>query len=302
MTQVLTNPINNIQVGDVPSSAFEPFRGRMSREPVYRPPERQRILLSGWPGAGKSSWVLSIPRCWVLDFDTRGTEELGAVHKTSLRTSIETWEDAEKALKALEDDAKGGRPAFDMVALDTADMMAGNACSIAAVYLARRLNMSSFSALGVAGWNGLIELASQFMVRLTALGYGWVATCHLRRKLVDVGGSNRHVVMRDLTDRVDGILRGMAAYCLELSKAVMEETVRDTIKVGGREMQAGARTVSRTRYLLTMKSTDPALEEQLKCRVPMPAVIEWTPADGWQKWAEAYQESIRKLKENRHGE
>lgn len=264
--------------------------------PVFKPSCQQRIMLCGWPGSGKTTWVLSIPRCLVIDTEY-GSDELMQVHKSSSRISVAKWEEVEEVLKALEADAETGKRRFDTVAIDTADGLGGNQHSLAGEFIVRDSNADVIGAFGSngSGWARMSELYSRTFLRVQAAGYGYVATCHLTRKQVDdFGGGSRTMITRDLTRRCDAILRNRVGFIGVLQRKIEAVIEKGTTTVAGVKVSVvkGTRDVPQHSVVWRASSGDSATQEMVKSRVGIKDRMVFDETNGWSEWSKDYERAI----------
>lgn len=280
--------VTNVLTGDPLWSALQIRNG-----PILRPANQQRIVWCGWPGAGKSTILLSVPRCLILDTE-RGSEELPTVHPSTYRRTITRWEDWLETAKVLKEDSEknGSRRRFDMVAFDTFDSFGGGSTSILAEYIMRDSNADVIAAFGAngSGWNRLAELASRALLEVESWGYGWICTVHIRRKLIQLETGTTSRVVRDLTANIERIVSNRASYIGVLQKAYEQVPKKVKVNLPGRgmvETETGEYT-SIPKYSVTFTSTPTGIEEMCKARLLQGVSYEWTPETGWSEFASRY--------------
>jgi hypothetical protein len=289
-------------IGPSSSPIFRQFKLRSG--PLFRPVGATRILLAGWPGSGKTTWLLSWPRTLIID-TIGATEELPPpVHASTKCITISSWEEYRDLLKALRDDAEqnGARRQFDTVAIDELSGLCGSQHSLLAAHMIKDSKSEAIATFGKggAGWDRLKELSSRFVfLELEALGYGWIGSCHLRRKQVELAVGGHEVrIIRDMIDSIDEMFRNRASFCLKLEKIV--SNIPETIirEVAGRsiEIQTG-RVTSLPVYTVGVTSaTSGTVEELCKGRLLPDLRYQFNAENGHAQFKAAYDLAVEGVK------
>lgn len=258
------------------------------------------MLLAGWPGSGKTTALLSIPKCLLIDAEG-GSNYLPMVHPSSARVSVSSYEDALEILKGLEADAPNeSRRAFDTVAIDTMDAFGGSQVSIFCEYVVRESGTNFISQFGSngAGWGRLHELFAHYTHRIRAAGYGLVATCHLRKKQYnDQFGNQRMGIVRDMTARIDGIVANAANFIGEIAKTVKVIPKIGKVNIGGKVIEREIGTEQVIQHEVSWRSPDPERDALLKTRLPIPSAFTFTPEDFWSQFVAHYDAAVAKVRE-----
>jgi hypothetical protein len=261
---------------------------------VFKPAHEQRIMLCGWQGSGKSTFALSAPHCLLCDFEY-GSDELPQIHPTSARVTLAKWEEFEDVLKALEADAQSGKRQFKTIAIDTADGMAGNQHSVAAEYIIRDSKADVIGAFGSNGngWSRLSEMFGRALLRIQAAGYGCIATCHLTRKLVQIGdGQPRSTVTRDLIRRCDAILRDRSSFIGVVQKLIDTEAVKTTAIIKGKKVEVTQGTRNVEKHQLVFRSMNEEHAGMVKARLDISGTIVFDQSNGFGLFEKSYNEAV----------
>lgn len=281
------------------------FRGIPLRNgPLFPPASALRIIVSGWVASGKTSILLSIPRCLIVDTE-RATEELPPpVHSSTQCVTVTRWEDWLEILKALRSDAEtnGPRRTYDTVAIDTLSGLCGNSLSLASEFVLRESKASVLAQFGQkgAGWIRLQELATRYVaLELESMGYGWIASCHLRSKQVDLqGGGSVIRTVRDITDSIDGWFRNRASYIAVVERTVRERQRMKTRMIEGQKIEVpdGEPELVSVYSVKFTTARDGEREETGKARLFPDAVFEFGPTDGWAQFLKRYEPAVAALR------
>ncbi len=179
-----TNVVVDIKAGDVPSgskiiipAAYKMLGAKSGYSP--RRPEDLRLFIVGPPGEGKSTFISSIPKSLILDFEG-GADSIPGTK--AVRITIKDHDHYLSVIKRLVDDAKDGRKYWNRVTFDTIDEWAG----LMARQLAHEKNVEDIVEYGQKGhgWSLLKNRCWSVAQELQMLGYAWTCVGHMTEKQI----------------------------------------------------------------------------------------------------------------------
>ena len=271
---------------------------------------KQNIIIEAEPGRGKSTLIMSVPRCLVLDFD-RAAHNVIAPRAT--RVPIRTWDEYRQVCDLLVDDAEKDQREYPAIGFDTMDgflhMLDRHLCDDINEYRRGKGGriLSSIKEFGDQG-AGYTKLAEALLTELDILiraGYNYVINAHMRVKKTIVGD----VVITDRRSAMPPIIMTELIRNADV-KARMYRAIDDVpIMVTKRipDGKGGTRAITndsgktkpRSTHLLSVYPASAAEErdDDTKRRIPMfHAVMEIPLIHGWDAFEKEYRKAVQAAK------
>ena len=178
--------LTNATTGQVVESRFAALGVKHGFDPLT--PERASIVVLGWSGDGKTTWVSSIPRCLIIEFSDSAGSVVGA---KAHRIRVLTWAEYDALRTLLLTSKKDGSCPYDTIAIDTGDEWFDIlAEKVISDYnkIGKHADAHNIGDVGQngAGYGDVGDLMEKELRGLQAGGFGWVFTGHLREKDVEV--------------------------------------------------------------------------------------------------------------------
>lgn len=293
--QVLTNAATGAVVPSIPSDY-----AALGAAYGFQPPEPSRLtmLLTGFSGVGKTTFVSSIPRALVVSFQPDGAGSVIAARAAHIH--IKDWASWDRLRAKLVKDAANPTRPFDTIVIDTGDEWFGPLSDrIIALWNERaKTPANSIGDVGQKG-KGFAEVGVLMTNELRAIqsaGYGWVVTGHLAEKTVDINGVSTTKIRPVLTPSCfQHLVRGA------FIKAQIIPFTQTTRRVE-RQLEDGRRiesTISipeseRVReYRLTIRAGDS--DTDIKARLPgLPQYISLPSVGGWDEFSAKYAAAVER--------
>ncbi len=273
------------------------------RKELSNPPDpfdlsKKWILLCGHPGSGKSTFALSVPRCCNVDTEGGACEIASYMgipeDSPSFPHLVRTPDDLEKVIAFLVADK---RKTYDMVCFDTLDTLGGNAYSVLAHKIADNHDTPYISNIGQGtGYVQMTELVNDMLLAIAGAGYGALFLTHLIRKRErDREGQEVTRQTRDLTARVDSIVRNRCQFVGWVQKAVEAKIRVKTVKLAaGKTKEVELGKESQTVHRILFRSGNAKTEEWLKARLLADPVFDFEPTTGWSEFEKRFQQEMKK--------
>jgi len=286
-TQVLTSATTGFEVPSIPADY-----AAMGAAYGFEPPDPSRLtmLLTGFSGVGKTTFVSSIPKGLVVSFQPDGAGSVIAARAAHI--FIKDWAAWDKLRTRLTaDGAKPDRP-FDTIIIDTSDEWFGPLSDrIIAIWNERaKTPARTIGEVGQKG-KGFAEVGVLMMNELRAIqsaGYGWIVTGHLAEKTIDITGPDGKPQM---TTKIRPVLTPSCFQHLVRGAFIkaqilpFTQTTRSVKKklADDREIETPVSIPQTERikeYRLTIRAGDS--DTDIKARLPgLPQYINLPVVDGW---------------------
>lgn len=141
------------------------------------PPQKLLVFATGEPGTGKSTFVASIPECFVLDTEERLHD---VIHNEATYFTYSDVADYIKLLDKLIEDGRAGKHPCKVVAIDTIDTY----LSMYAAHISKSKGSDYRTWPHGGGYTALSDHLCGKLRALAQAGYGWFVTCHLKTNTI----------------------------------------------------------------------------------------------------------------------
>lgn len=290
MTQTLTKPDGTL----IPAK-YAKFNVVRQWDPTD--PQRLRIFLCGFPGEGKTNFVMSNPHAWVLDPEDSSRD---VKNPKAARIYLPGgMSDYLALIDMLEEDGLKGNPPCKHLVFDTMDKFMDHVI----LYLTEQYNkthdkpLASITEYGQsgAGWFRIRDFIIKFLSRLYAAGYGWTAVGHLMEvKDPDTKKLRSKAV---LAPSLMSAMYREAQFLMHVIRTTESQPVvvgQDPIKTaGGRILKKDRieiKTTQKVRLQLANLPTSDKIERETKARYfeSLPRDILLPLGGGWDAFEQAY--------------
>jgi hypothetical protein len=274
----------------------------------FHPPTENecRLLISGSPGSGKSTFLNSNPNLLMVDVERGGRT---VADPRAMRFSIPVTTDPAQADKAYLDFVDKiiarkikGATDIKMVGFDSADEL----ITLFQRALCLRENCQDVGDVGGGhgkGYAVVREAIANMLDRLHQAGLGWAIVAHTTTKTVTLNKEEIQVASLAVSDTYKSMLLRKCEHFLFVESGVELITPPPTIKtVKGRNIETvHAPEPKPCRYLKTAPGGiwRGAEAAELKVRVPLPERIKLPQLGGFETFSKAYNEAVSKLMEKR---
>lgn len=285
--------------GETPDARFA--RISSPKQPAPGTPEHIFMILCGFPGAGKTSLMLSCPDAYILNLDRKEVPRLAEYKAGVWPTKNEDgqlldvdgspflleWNHVVSKVEILEDLARRNQPRPSIVVIDTI----AAAVEMIQNWMIKEGRVTAWEELGDGRqtWTRCFTHFINLCARLSNAGYGVYLLCHLAHKTITTQTSSRTIVETTVSDGLWRRLMHRADLCL----AVLSETrtvsrPQVTTLPDGRSV---TRQVSSTEQVRILTSTRSDLDDILRSFTSMPE-IELSPDNGWSDFMTAYTSAV----------
>ena len=269
---------------------------------LFSSPRRIFGMISGMPGTGKTSLVLSCDGSFVINVDRSsppipnpnvlqriwpGVNAEGQTIGLGGKPFVMKWEDMEGIIRTLKNKATSGAPRPDMVVFDTLTGLV----DLGIDYLERKNQKDWKDMDGRAAYDDLYKLIIRTAGSLRGYGYGVYLICHIVSRIVQLGEQQFSKIIPELTitdsfwKRIFWQLDMSAVATCDWTTETKE--IPQTVTVGGQERTRIKRVTKQIRrYRLTVH--DPEYIGIARSRVDFDDVILPGPGVGWAEFEQAY--------------
>ena len=267
----------------------------------YQPPaaERLRFFIIGPSGDGKTSFVASIPKTLILDFEGGAW---GIPNPRAVRIVCKTYKTFKAIYEKLIIDGKAGRRAWDRVVFDTLDQFVEmmNPMIALAHHTAnwKGTDITDYGGKG-AGWAILKNECWKHVTDLEQAGYAWSCVGHVTEKTITINNKDRTVIRPVLFDTFAKLVARNSDYFINVHSKI--EAVQQYKVVSGKQYPSGTKDVPV--YVMSGSAIGSSLAtQQTKQRgVPtMPATIRlpdtMSGESGWEAFCTAYYQSVEEVR------
>lgn len=257
-------------------------------------------IISGFPGAGKTSLFLSCPDAFILNLDRKEVprtatyaagvwptkREDGSLIGVNGQPFQMDWSHVQATIDLLCEMAESGDPRPSIVVFDTI----AAAIDMIQRWMMTQARVSSWDQLGDGrrSWDRCYTLFTDAIVKLQSRGYGVAILCHLVNKTIQQGDSQKIITKTTISD---GLWQRIS-YRADLSLAVVAETKPVTEQVvetvAGRERR---RTLTQNKEVRILTADRPYLSGITRTFLSMPDV-ELSDDNGWFDFQTAYEAAI----------
>lgn len=295
------SPNRNLQEIAIPDK-YKVFGASTGFLPAHA--DELRLIVEGFAGEGKTTFVSSDPKSFILDFDLASGNVLG---RRACAVNIRTWEEYVKVRDTLLEDAKNGTCPWPRIVFDTVDaFMELLDRHLTAEQNARRRagelrSMVEFGQSG-AGYRVLRTELAKEIKRFEAAGFYWTLCCQMKkeRNVVNVGDGQQVIETKR------SVLFGTAMDLLKAYADMVAHIYLDKVMVpiytesklpSGRsyKRQTGERTVF-VHYLDVVPES--GLGDQKRRILGFDTSLRLPPVDGWAHFARFYDSKIEEYQRN----
>jgi len=254
----------------------------------YNPPPVKaiRVLLVSREGCGKTTFLNSIPRTLVLDFE-HSAEYVR--HPISGRLHVESYEHLQSVYQLLQTDAKANNRAFDRVCFDSVDEMV----EMYSVSLSQEKDVECIEEFGQKG-AGHSLLRRRVLHDIEALyyaGYSWLVAGQLREKQISVRGKDLTVWRESMPPGLAAALRYKCDFFMTVNTLRQDTPIFKDQIIGGQKVRIQQGTETKVSFQLTTLSSE---EINGKRRVVVDG-LDIPERSGWQVFADAYTKATQAL-------
>ncbi len=285
---------------EVPSD----LRGVSGIRTGFHPPDEQyqRLVITGQPGAGKSTFLNSNPHLIMLDAERGGDT---VADPKALRftpppfTSLGVLDRAyEEFVDRITQRKLQGKTDIQMVGIDSLDEM----IQIFQKALCLRENKESIGDVGGGHGKGyfmVLDSVFGMLDKLHRAGLGWAVVCHSKTKTVGVGDAAREVTVLAISDSYKTAVWRKCEHMLFVERGIVTTVGEPMIvTVAGKKLERmGDRITTKVRKLKTSpgglwKGGD---AEDIKVRVPLSEELLLPEYSGWDVLAADYRRACETL-------
>lgn len=261
-----------------------------------------RLVITGQPGAGKSTFLNSNPHLLSIDAERGGDT---VADPQALRWTPPLGTDPLNLDKAYIEFAKKiiqrkrrGKDDIKMVAIDTIDEL----ISIFQRSLCLREGVEDVGDVGGGhgkGYSMARESVFGLLDEFYQAGIGWAIIAHTQVKTVTVGGQERQVSGLAVSDSYKSAIWRKCEHMLFIEKGIEQVRGAKEVKlVKGREVTKEGKT--ETRRVRKMRTSPGGLWQggdtnDVKVRVPLPDELILPKVGGWDTFTKAYEDATRVL-------
>lgn len=257
----------------------------------FQPPDvdKLRIVVTGRPGCGKSSFVASNPRALLFDLEgAAGSVPCARAIRAEVRaTSRSPADDIRASVKALVATYRTSaelRSTITTVAFDSFDALV----EMFSRDLKKKHDLEDVGDYGTGHGKGYFVIRDEIFEMLESLrqvGLGFVLVSHLSMKEVEEG-----TLVPVLN--VSGTFRNNLVRCRDLQFRM--DCVPATEEVKTKTGVTITRTVPGKRKFILATDTTPASKDfdGPKCTVPIKSGLEIPAIDGWEAFRKAYATAV----------
>lgn len=246
--------------------------------------EDLRLFLLGPSGMGKTTFVNSIPKTIILDFEG-GSD--GMPNPRASRVHIKDMSHFRKVVGVLIADANNPKRPFERFAIDSVDEFAGWVSD----EIAEKAGVEVSEMGHGKGWAKLRATVWKYIRNLEMSGYTWVVVGHVTEKTVTspVTGSEttvlRPVIFESLSQQ---IMRNSDFFGTIYYESTIEKEMQDVLVAGRTVQKAVTRPV--TNYWFNVKSFG-NVPGKTRGVVDMPDKVLLPFENGWDAFVAAYKEA-----------
>ena len=256
--------------------------------------EALRLFIVGPSGEGKTTFISSIPRTVIIDFDDGAN---AVPNGRATRIHVKDYAHFESIIaKLVADNAKGQRH-WDRVAIDTIDELIA--------MLKHRLedekgveDITEYRSTGY-GYNMILQRYWSMMLDLEHAGYAWAVVGHMRT-IEEVDPATKKPVTRIRESVYPGIAKKiltksdfkLTVYCLNQT---VEKKALKTLP-DGRKIEVPAGTETKQTYFVDSLTTE-ARDGKQRGVSSMDRKMEIPLCGGWDIFREKYETAVKVEKE-----
>ncbi len=271
----------------------------------YTPPDadRLRMFLIGPPGGGKTTFVASMPRTLILDYEDGAW---GVPRSRAHRIVVREPQQQQKILDKLVADSRSPNRPYDRVVFDTVDQWVElNNTDLAEQYSNNSRTIrditQDYGTKG-AGYNLLRKYSWSQLERLEKAGYSWVCVGHMSEKTLSINDKDVTVLRPVLYSSFAQVL---VRNC-ELFGGIHAENETEPVykEVRGKTIKAGEQSVIRV-YLDVQSSGCQLSRQESKTRgvptmsrkIHLPDPMKPDAPLGWDEFVRHYKEAIAEVQQ-----
>jgi len=264
------------------------------------PATKLRMMVVGPPGAGKSTFIMSRPRCLVISLE--GSAKFVSSPRTSwvMPTSPAHYR---RIIAKLEEEAKLPNRTYDCIAFDPLDhLLPFLDEELVKLYDSEgNRGLKTITEYGASGkgWSILCNTCQEELQRLTLWGYSWVVITHIVEKTRKTASGMEYTVNRySLAPSVAQMIVAETDYVLGIMEKEEDyvEKVRKKYTLKGKTMYR-EESINKTKKYRVLAPGDSS-QCPGKKRIEIPSDMELPRLNGWKIFEDAYNKSVEDLRKN----
>lgn len=289
---------------------FAKIGARCGFEPI--PLNRCRLTIGAKPGCGKSTFVMSIPKALVFDYDL-GSQQV--IHQTAHAVPMKhnqdkpVWDLHAQVMELLVKQGNQKNRPIDMVVFDTLDKWyATEMRRILDDHNDKIREKRNFIPADLAttfgdindhgaSWIRLYDKIRADLHILNSLGYGWIVMYHISPSTIKVrlNGVEQEITTWGPTigGKLPGYIHADSEVVAQIDRMTRRTKSEPKTKeiAGGRTIKVPGKEVSKTTYVLKMSTPDDHQDAKSRLRLP-PTEIVLPDRDGWAAFEKIYNRGI----------
>jgi hypothetical protein len=255
------------------------------------PAEQLRLWLIALPGAGKSTFLSSIPDTLILDFEAGCNAVPGA---RAHRVYVENKEHFDSIITKLIEDGNNNNRRYKRVAFDTMDQYV----SLTAAPLAIEKKVETIGEFGSkgAGWFLLSNRCWTAFEQLKSVGYAYAAAGHIKEETITMPGSKNEITRQRpciFKTLAETVTRNSDLFATLTKSTTEKQIMKETTVQGNKINVPTGEVLQEVHHRLNIAALDSPTS---KARgVPtMSTRIDLSMYNGWDSFVEQYDEAVKR--------
>lgn len=269
------------------------------------PVDQLRILLLGFPGTGKTSFVSSIPNALILDPEIAAGD---VWNPKAARTKPMNLLEYGDLITKLEQDGLSDRHPFNVIVFDTMDKF----LDLTIQHLTKEYNLThdrqvkAITDIGPTGWHDVRRFLMNWVNRLSQAGYGVVLCAHRKERETQTHSGSIAVIRAPaLTPSLLEAVNQTVHMIVGLNKIARAHVIKKEVtnKKTGKTRTRVIRVETRHEYALEFNDplnlgeddsyNDEGSTAKSRYAQFLPDDVPVKLGDGWATFADAYNEAVK---------